>query len=173
MISTCGPPTKLHSVPPNGDHTAKLRTTDFSATTSSPSDRSTLSTQPQARWWRRSGSNRRPPACKAGALPAELRPQRHPYQASLRNLTRSRFHARPSGRLLNVQNRPQALHHARKQANLASFAAVCKTPLAWCLATAPAGAAERRERAADVVGQGGFEPPTPRLSSVCSHQLSY
>src|SRR5579871_5104918 len=27
-------------------------------------------------WWRRSGSNRRPPACKAGALPAELRPQK-------------------------------------------------------------------------------------------------
>ena len=26
--------------------------------------------------WRRSGSNRRPPACKAGALPAELRPRR-------------------------------------------------------------------------------------------------
>lgn len=26
-------------------------------------------------WWRRTGSNRRPPACKAGALPAELRPQ--------------------------------------------------------------------------------------------------
>jgi hypothetical protein len=25
-------------------------------------------------WWRRSGSNRRPPACKAGALPTELRP---------------------------------------------------------------------------------------------------
>ena len=24
-----------------------------------------------------------------------------------------------------------------------------------------------------VVGQGGFEPPTPRLSSVCSKQLSY
>ena len=27
-------------------------------------------------WWSRSGSNRRPPACKAGALPAELRPLR-------------------------------------------------------------------------------------------------
>jgi hypothetical protein len=27
--------------------------------------------------------------------------------------------------------------------------------------------------AAEVVGQGGFEPPTPRLSSVCSNQLSY
>ena len=25
-------------------------------------------------WWRRTGSNRRPPACKAGALPAELNP---------------------------------------------------------------------------------------------------
>ena len=25
-------------------------------------------------WWSLSGSNRRPPACKAGALPAELRP---------------------------------------------------------------------------------------------------
>jgi hypothetical protein len=27
-------------------------------------------------WWSLSGSNRRPPACKAGALPAELRPRR-------------------------------------------------------------------------------------------------
>ncbi|GBQ47748.1 hypothetical protein AA0498_0604 [Acidomonas methanolica] len=25
----------------------------------------------------------------------------------------------------------------------------------------------------NVVGQGGLEPPTPRLSSVCSNQLSY
>jgi hypothetical protein len=42
-------------------------------------------------WWSQSGSNRRPPACKAGALPAELWPQwwwvwedsnhrPHPYQ---------------------------------------------------------------------------------------------
>ena len=27
--------------------------------------------------WRRPGSNRRPPACKAGALPAELRPHKN------------------------------------------------------------------------------------------------
>jgi hypothetical protein len=27
-----------------------------------------------ARWWSQAGSNRRPPACKAGALPAELWP---------------------------------------------------------------------------------------------------
>jgi hypothetical protein len=31
---------------------------------------------PQKHWWSRTGSNRRPPACKAGALPAELRPRR-------------------------------------------------------------------------------------------------
>ena len=30
---------------------------------------------PQNKWWRRTESNRRPPACKAGALPTELRPQ--------------------------------------------------------------------------------------------------
>ena len=29
----------------------------------------------QGVWWRMTGSNRRPPACKAGALPAELIPQ--------------------------------------------------------------------------------------------------
>jgi hypothetical protein len=32
------------------------------------------STFPRGKWWSRTGSNRRPPACKAGALPAELRP---------------------------------------------------------------------------------------------------
>ncbi len=30
---------------------------------------------PSKRWWRMTGSNRRPPACKAGALPAELIPR--------------------------------------------------------------------------------------------------
>ena len=56
-------------------------------------------------WWSLSGSNRRPQACKASALPTELRP---------------RAAARPK-----------------------------------------------------LVGQGGLEPPTPRLSSVCSNRLSY
>jgi hypothetical protein len=68
------------------------------------------------KWWRRTGSNRRPPACKAGALPAELRP-----------------HAMVCAR----QSKTQRL----------------VSPY--------------------VVGQGGLEPPTPRLSSVCSNQLSY
>ncbi len=56
------------------------------------------------RWWRRTGSNRRPHACKARALPTELRP--------------------------------------------------------------------RRART-DLVGQGGLEPPTSRLSSARSNRLSY
>jgi hypothetical protein len=30
-----------------------------------------------------------------------------------------------------------------------------------------------KQMGAVLVGQGGFEPPTPRLSSVCSNQLSY
>jgi hypothetical protein len=34
------------------------------------------------------------------------------------------------------------------------------------------GARKTRKRR-PLVGQGGFEPPTPRLSSVCSNQLSY
>src|SRR5690554_466926 len=33
----------------------------------------------QSMWWRMTGSNRRPPACKAGALPAELIPHRNPH----------------------------------------------------------------------------------------------
>ena len=35
-------------------------------------------------WWRMTGSNRRPPACKAGALPAELIP-RHTGKTTPRN----------------------------------------------------------------------------------------
>lgn len=62
--------------------------------------------QNQRPGWRRSDSNRRPPACKAGALP---------------------------------------------------------------LSYAPSPAESRQT----LVGQGGLEPPTPRLSSVCSDQLSY
>jgi hypothetical protein len=51
-------------------------------------------------WWRRSGSNRRPPACKAGALPAELRPQRRATRAPAKPTlsgfaSRYRRHDRP------------------------------------------------------------------------------
>lgn len=36
-----------------------------------------LTARPAEEWWRRTGSNRRPDACKATALPAELRPPDH------------------------------------------------------------------------------------------------
>jgi hypothetical protein len=39
-------------------------------------------TQPQRVWWSQTGSNRRPPACKAGALPTELWPLRNQLAVS-------------------------------------------------------------------------------------------
>ena len=85
--------------------------------------------------WRRSGSNRRPPACKAGALPAELRPH-----------TDERRRAAP-----------------------------CAAPASRPNARLPSGGflRSKAEPCSAKMGQGGLEPPTPRLSSVCSNQLSY
>ena len=79
--------------------------------------------------WRRTESNRRPPACKAGALPIELRPHgsQHP-----------------------IPRPPRYLRHQTPKHPAPSTQAPHQT-----------------------MGQGGFEPPTPRLSSVCSNQLSY
>src|ERR1041384_2065578 len=48
---------------------------------------SQLSYRPGQRWWSWSGSNRRPPECKSGALPAELQPL-------VRNTNRGRLDAR-------------------------------------------------------------------------------
>ena len=61
--------------PPPAIGTRQTRNPNFSAVPSiQPSQVRTNLAQTNP-WWRRSGSNRRPPACKAGALPAELRPQ--------------------------------------------------------------------------------------------------
>ena len=89
------------------------------------------------REWRRPGSNRRPPACKAGALPAELRPRRQWWAREDSNL------------------RPHAYQAIGRLSGARSNQLSCVD----------------RQRA--TVGQGGLEPPTPRLSSVCSNQLSY
>ncbi len=64
-------------------------------------------------WWSQSGSNRRPPACKAGALPAELWPQKGrpldehawaclPGTTGCRSLVRTPGQAMPSGSLKEV-----------------------------------------------------------------------
>src|SRR3954453_3157397 len=84
-------------------------------------------------WWSRTGSNRRHPACKAGALPAELRPL----------ISRSR----------NGQRRSDDPFRDR----------ACNVHVE-AEATIPLGIAQ-------VVGLGGLEPPTSRLSSARSNQL--
>ncbi len=81
--------------------------------------------------WRWTVSNRRPPACKAGALPLSYTPRRQSLMKVLWFfLSRKNFFLQKEAKtLINASQR--------------------------------------------LVGQGGFEPPTPRLSSVCSNQLSY
>ena len=85
-----------------------------------------MTSRHQRCWWSRTGSNRRPPACKAGALPAELRP-----------LDRVKMTNSCKGR----RGHP--------------FPSIC----ACCHL--------------NLMGLGGLEPPTSRLSSAHSNQLSY
>ena len=72
------------------------------------------------KWWSRSGSNRRPQACKARALPTELRPH-------------------------------------------------------WCAPWSVSSefVSSESQHKLELVGPVRFELTTPRLSSVCSDQLSY
>ena len=94
-------------------------------------------------WWSQSGSNRRPPACKAGALPAELWPHGHPTAAQLLDpVLRLRLAARSARRVAPSPGIP---------------------------GRAASGVASNPR----LVGLGGFEPPTSPLSGVRSNQLSY
>ena len=96
---------------------------------------------PQA-WWSRTGSNRRPPACKAGALPTELRPPPSALGAARTRLCR--VGPRRLGAFGIFQ--PQSL---------------------------PLEGFVRCANRLKMVGRGGLEPPTSRLSSARSNQLSY
>ena len=100
-------------------------------------------------WWRWTGSNRRPPACKAGALPTELHPQTAPQTASGKSNTSK---GKASSRS-NPQKQQKTVFHTKA------------TPRAK-KGTIPG-------RQAKLVGRGGLEPPTSRLSSARSNQLSY
>jgi hypothetical protein len=94
-------------------------------------------------WWSRTGSNRRPQACKASALPTELRPLIQAPQS-------------PGARLRSLGSRcayaPRALN----------------APVASSAFSKP-----RLRPNNKLVGPVRFELTTPRLSSVCSNQLSY
>ena len=68
----------------------------------------------QKRWWSRTGSNRRPEACKATALPTELRPQRccNVGRARLTLVGPGRFEL-PTSRLSGVRSNQLSYGPAR------------------------------------------------------------
>ncbi len=104
--------------------------------------------RPAREWWSQSGSNRRPPACKAGALPAELWPQVFsggPENTRTHNISRQRNAQRSS-----LRRQARAVGHADR------FRARVATSLTKQL-----------------VGLGRLELPTSPLSGVRSNQLSY
>ena len=112
------------------------------------------------KWWRLAGSNRWPPACKAGALPAELNPHIHllPF----------------------VEVVGQGLAFLRKSHGGCNSPPDCcqEPPFESILAHTPLaldcpGLDFYFQPFVEVVGQNGLEPSTSRLSVVCSSQLSY
>ena len=57
----------------------------------------------QHRWWSQTGSNRRPPACKAGALPTELWPRYSRFPAKRELVGLGRFEL-PTSRLSSARS---------------------------------------------------------------------
>ncbi len=97
------------------------------------------------KWWRWTGSNRWPPACKAGALPAELHPRNRRQVAGYSNDTRTFYN--PS----HIYMEPLQTSNSFRN-------------ILWPVSC---------HLSPELVGLGGFEPPTSRLSGVRSNQLSY
>jgi hypothetical protein len=95
------------------------------------------------RWWSQTGSNRRPPACKAGALPAELWP-------------------RSAERCCQLNSRQRLACRAVARGST-------RPPSPFGFGAAAFGSLRERR----LVGLGRLELPTSRLSSARSNQLSY
>ena len=70
------PTARHHAAPHTTVHRSTLHNHDKTPSGPHHQDTSPNHPTPAPKGWRRTGSNRRPPACKAGALPAELRPHR-------------------------------------------------------------------------------------------------
>ena len=107
-------------------------------------------------WWRLAGSNRWPPACKAGALPAELNPHIHFVEVVGQGLA---FLRESHG---GCNSPPDCCQEPPFESILALHAFRTQLPRSWLLF-----------QFLEVVGQNGLEPSTSRLSVVCSSQLSY
>ena len=124
--------------------------------------RDSMKSQPQSgfqsiswKWWRLAGSNRWPPACKAGALPAELNPHIFSFWSGGPKWTRFLRKATPVS----------TVHWT---VSGTGFESILRT-LTFVLRFRPFSVFTWFE----VVGQNGLEPSTSRLSVVCSSQLSY
>jgi hypothetical protein len=123
------------------------------------------------RWWSQTGSNRRPPACKAGALPTELWPlfQRRQTQVDRRTLARR-------AKLARRIRPPSPFGFGAAAFVRCASELACQSKLA---ATGPPSLKELRRaafaplRERRLVGLGRLELPTSRLSSARSNQLSY
>ena len=108
-------------------------------------------------WWRVPGSNRWPPACKAGALPAELTPHIGFLEVVGQGLA---FLRKSHG---GCNSPPDCCQEPPFESILAFSPLFPRSSSAWLPFLL----------FFEVVGQSGLEPPTSRLSVVCSSQLSY
>ena len=105
-------------------------------------------------WWRLTGSNRRPPACKAGALPAEL----NPHSASITfAMLRCSTACVPTAYTALFRASPGSILEPD------------------CITSQALPDSLRRKIPSNLtlVGLVGLEPTTPALSTRCSNQLSY
>ena len=141
-------------------------------------------------WWSQAGSNRRPPACKAGALPAELWPRdlsffglallQPSFSQSCTRLYTPSF-IRPAPRQL--RKTPASLCYRALAMPEKILRYLCSFQPRSCAIFV----GSRRNRVtfiainergsnkepAKMVGLGRFELPTSPLSGVRSNQLSY
>ena len=115
-------------------------------------DLARLKTNPGRGWWSQTGSNRRPHACKARALPTELWPQSQAYGPSLRPCREPQAPARTS--VLSAARRTRAGGRS-------------------ALRTLARSGHQPRDVTTIVVGLGRLERPTSPLSGVRSNHLSY
>ena len=103
----------------------------------------------QRNWWSRAGLNRRPQACKARALPAELLP----LKFSVENfIPRTRPFGAFEGTQTFLNRSPSS---------------------AYCLPMASSGQFCLTKSMAKLVGPSGIEPETSALSAQRSSHLSY
>jgi hypothetical protein len=131
----------------------------------------------QQKWWSQTGSNRRHPACKAGALPAEL----WPHLLVSRHTPHSPRNAAPATARPNSW--PMSSLPARPADCAVTMDAHSKDPGDRSPPRRRVRERQRRSRhdprgrtnnhLFEMVGPGRLELPTSRLSGVRSNHLSY